>query len=164
MSRIDYPSAIHETVKTLLQKEKQQSKAFVRDRIRFLRLLKSGECTSQIQAGGLIGLHPRSSQRLWQQYRQGGLKVLLTYPYQGTSCRLSQEQRGQLNAHLAQDHTQFLHEAQHYIQEQFGVRYSMGGLHKLFGRMKVKKKTGRPSNFRKDEKGAEDFKKSFLPL
>ena len=164
MSKIDYPGAIKETLEVLLQREREQSKAFVRDHIRFLRLLKSGRCSSQIQAGECIGLSPRSSHRLWKQYRQGGLKALLTYPYQGTSCRLSKEQQEQLNNYLAEDQIQFLHEAKHYIQQQFGVRYSMGGLHKLFGRMKVKKKTGRPSNYRKDEKGASIFKKSFLSL
>ena len=162
MSWIDYPRAIKETLEALRQREREQSKAFVRDRIRFLRLLKSGWCSSQIQAGELIGFSPRSSQRLWQQYREEGLQAILTYPYQGTSCRLSKEQREQLNDYLAEDGVQFLHEAGHYIQQHFGVRYSVGGLHKLFGRMKVKKKTGRPSNYRKDEKGASHFKKSSL--
>lgn len=164
MSVIDYFKAIKETLQELLEREREQSKAFVRDRIRFLRLLKSGSCSSQGKAGELIGLRPRSSQRLWNQYRVGGLKALLIYPYQGTSCRLSKEQRRQLNAHLAGDQVQFLHEAKEYIQEQFGVCYSTSGVHRLFGRLKVKKKTGRPSNYRKDEKGAEDFKKSFLRL
>ena len=164
MSKVDYPSAIKETLQALLQKEREQSKAFGRDRIRFLRLLKSGKCATQTQAGELIGLRPRTSQRLWQQYRQGGLKALLTYPYQGTAGRLSKEQKEQLTAYLAGDQVQFLHEAKAYIEHHFGVRYSMGGLHKLFGRLKVKKKTGRPTNSRKDEKGAQDFKKSLRPL
>lgn len=148
----------------LRQLEKEQNKAFVRDRLRFLRLLKSGRCSSQVQAGELPGLSSRSSQRLWQQYRKGGLKALLTYPYRGTACRLTEEQRDQLNAHLAADGVQCLHEARDYIQQHFGIHYSNGGLHKLFERMKVKKKTGRPANYRKDEKGARVFKKSFLPL
>ncbi|MBD0299922.1 MAG: hypothetical protein ICV82_06625 [Nitrososphaera sp.] len=67
MPKIDYPSAIEETLKVLVRKEREQSKAFVRDRIRFLRLLKSGKCATQTQAGELIGLRARSSQRLWQQ-------------------------------------------------------------------------------------------------
>lgn len=164
MSVIDYSKAIKETLQELVEKEKEQSKAFVRDRIRFLRLLKSGSCSSQGEAGELISLSSRSSQRLWSQYRRGGLKALLTYPYQGTSCRLSKEQRKQLSVYLAQDQVQFLYEAKEYIQEQFGVCYSTSGVHRLFGRLKVKKKTGRPSNYRKEEKGAQDFKKSFLPL
>lgn len=164
MSVINYCKAIKETERELLKREKEQSKAFVRDRIRFLRLLKSGRCSSQFQAGVLIGLSPRSSQRLWHQYWRGGLRALLIYPYQGTSCRLKKEQRKQLTGYLATDQVQFLHEAGHYIEEQFGVRYSLSGVHKLFGRLKVKKKTGRPSNYRKDEKGADAFKKSLPGL
>lgn len=164
MTKIDYPKVIQEKVKKLRHLEKEQSKAFLRDRIRFLWLLKSGRCSSQIEAGELIGLSARSSQRLWQQYRRGGLEALLTYSYQGTTCLLTEEQQKKLMAYLAEDQVQFLHEAKAYIQQQFNIRYSMGGLHKLFERLRVKKKTGRPTNYRKDEKGAARFKKSLLPL
>jgi transposase len=161
---IDYPKVIKESAKKLRRLEKEQHKAFVRDRIRFLWLLKSGRCSSQSDAGELIGLRPRSSQRLWQQYRSSGVEALLTYPYQGTTCRLTEQQRERLNAYLAEDQVQFLHEAKAYIQQQFNVCYSMGGLHQLFERLKVKKKTGRPTNYRKDEQGAARFKKSLRPL
>src|SRR5690349_16785612 len=163
MTKIGYRVAIKESAKELLARERTQSKAFIRDRIRFLRLLKTGSCSSQIQAGELIGLSPRSSQRLWQQYQQGGLNALLTYPYQGTNSRLNKEQTNQLISKLEEDEIQFLHEAKDYIEQHFGICYSISGVHQLFGRMKVKKKTGRPSSCRKDEKGARAFKKSLLP-
>jgi Helix-turn-helix domain len=101
MSTIDYPKVVKETLKELRQKEREQSKAFVRDRIRFLRLLKNGRCSSQGRAAELIGLCARSGQRLWKLYQKGGLKALLSYPYQGTACRLTAVQREQLNAYLA---------------------------------------------------------------
>lgn len=164
MTKIDYSKVIKETTKKLRRLEKGQQKAFVRDRIRFLWLLKSGRCSSQVAAGELIGLRPRSSQRLWQHYQKGGLEALLCYPYQGTTCRLTEEQREKLKAYLAQDQVQFLHQAKAYIQQQFQVGYSTGGLHQLFERLKVKKKTGRPTNYRKDEKGAARFKKTLRPL
>ena len=164
MTKIAYASLIKETAKELRCLEKEQQKAFVRDRIRFLRLLKTGWCSSQAAAGAFIGLSARSSQRLWHRYRKEGLQGLLTYPYQGTSCRLSDEQTEELIAYLAQDQVQFLHEAKAYIHQHFGVGYSTAGLHKLFERLRVKKKTGRPTNYRKDEKGAGLFKKSLVPL
>src|SRR4051812_2053161 len=111
MTKIDYRRVIKERAKELLEKGRFQSKAFIRDRIRFLRLLKTGKCSSQLQAGELMGLSPRSSQRLWQQYQQGGLKALLTYPFQGTNARLSKEQTAQLISKLAEDNIQLLHEA-----------------------------------------------------
>ena len=146
MAKINYLRAIKESMEALRRLEKEQSKAFVRDRIRFLWLLKSGRCASESGAGELIGLRPRSSQRLWQQYRNKGLDAVLTYPYQGTTCRLAEGQRQTLLAYLAADKVQFLHEAKAYIQQHFGVHYSTGGLHQLFARLKVKKKTGRPTN------------------
>jgi len=85
---------------------------------------------------------------------------LLCYPYQGRACGLSEKQKEQFNAYLAKDQVQLLHEAKHYVQKQFGVCYSTSGLRKLFERIKVKKKTGRPSNYRRDEKGARAFKKT----
>jgi transposase len=162
MPLIDYHKAIKETEKSLWQREREQSKAFLRDRIRFLRLLKSGQCSSQRQAGAFIGLSLRSSQRLWKQYCEAGLERMLTYPYQGLPCRLSKEQKRMLNNFLAEDQIQFLHEAKQYIQEHFGVPYSISGVHYLFEHLKVKKKTGRPSNYRRDEKGAKAFKKTLL--
>lgn len=161
MTVIDYAKVIKETPKQLLARERQQDKAYLRDRMRFLRLLKSRKCVSQQQAGELIGLSHRTSQRLWKQYCEGGCRALLTYPYPGRSCRLTPEQRAQLNGYLEQGKVQFLHEAKTHIEERFGMTYSLSGLHKLLGRMKVKKKTGRPSNYRKDVKGADTFKKSF---
>ena len=50
-----------------------------------------------------------------------------------------------------------------WIKDSFGVEYRQSGLSKLFQRLKIKLKTGRPSNSRKDEAGAEAFKKT-LPL
>ena len=164
MTKIAYTSLIKATAKELRCLEKEQPRAFVRDRIRFLRLLKTGRCSSQAEAGELTGLSVRSSQRLWHSYQNNGLQALLSYPYQGTACRLSDEQRGELIAYLAQDQVQFLHEAKAYVHHHFGVGYSTSGLYKLFERLKVKKKTGRPANYRKDEKGARSFKKSLLLL
>jgi transposase len=162
MSRIEYSRVIKEAQERLRQEERKQSKAFVRDRIRFLRLLKSGRRSSQQQAGALTGYSARHSQRLWKQYREGGLKGLLVYPYKGLPCRLSPQQKETLQNFLAKDEVQFLHEAKQYIQQQFGVCYSTSAVHYLFRRLRNKKKTGRPSNYRKDEKGARLFKKSSL--
>jgi len=164
MSSIDYCKVIKESQERLRKEERKQGKGFLRDRIRFLRLLKSGQCCSQQQAGNLIGYSPRNSQRLWKQYCEGGWKALLMYPYQGSCCRLNKQQTQKLQHFLAKDQVQFLHEARQYIQQQFGISYSISAVHYLFRRLNIKKKTGRPSNCRKDEKGARLFKKSLLSL
>ena len=108
MSSIDYCKEIKESQECLRKAERKQGKGFLRDRIRFLRLLKSGQCSSQQQAGNLTGHSLRNSQRLWKQYREGGLKALLMYPYEGSYCRLSKQQTQKLRHFLAKDQVQFL--------------------------------------------------------
>ncbi len=76
---MDYVDLISESVEELATLEKSQSQALGVDCLRFVRLLKSGQATSQRQAGGLIGLQERQSQRLWPLYRQQGLSGLLRY-------------------------------------------------------------------------------------
>lgn len=48
---LDYNQLVQESTEELLQQEKAQSKAYLRDRVRFLRFLKTGVAKSQAQAG-----------------------------------------------------------------------------------------------------------------
>ena len=105
---LDYRKAIPESEEQLFELERHQSYALLRDRMRFLRLLKSGECCSQAKAGKSIGLKLRASEKLWKKYRVEGLDGLLTYPYQGTKGRLTEEQEQQLQQELYNDKTQSL--------------------------------------------------------
>lgn len=70
----------------LLVRTRESTLALVRDRVRFIRLLKSGEAFTQSTAGQVIGLCERQSQRLWRIYQQEGLAGLQKKPawgYQG---------------------------------------------------------------------------------
>jgi hypothetical protein len=62
---LNYEEQIKELLEKLLGLEKRTSRGLERDRVRFLRFLKSGEARSQIKAGLLISLGNRQSQRLW---------------------------------------------------------------------------------------------------
>ena len=64
---MDYQVEIKEASEDLNRLEKTNKDLKGRDRIRFLRLLKSGEASSQLQAGRMLGLKLRQSQRLWQR-------------------------------------------------------------------------------------------------
>lgn len=161
---LDYSEAITESAARLLGVERSQKKALLRDRVRLVRLLKSGACSSQREAGERIGLSLRESQRVWARYRRGGLDLLLDYPFKGKPRRLSQEQCGELERGLSTDQIQTLREARDFIQEHLGVTYTVGGVHYVFKCLKIKKKTGRPSSVRRDEKGSKDFKKNSFRL
>jgi transposase len=156
---LDYHKVIKESEEQLLYLERHQSYALLGDRMRFLRLLKSGECSSQAKAGKYIGLSLRGSEKLWKKYRQQGLSGLLAYPYKGTKGKLSEAQKQQLQQELCLDQFQSLKQACHYVEQHFGVQYSTPGIHYLFERLKVKKKTGRPVHLHKDVKGEKVFKK-----
>lgn len=157
---LDYRKAIKESAAQLLPLEHRQSKALLRDRVRFLRLLKCGECTSQAQAGRAIGLGLRASEKLWKQYREGGIKGLLHYPYQGKKEKLSEEQKQALKVELLKDQTQSLGQVCQLVEAQSGIHYTIAGIYYVLKRMKVKKKTGRPVYHDKDTKGEQRFKKN----
>ncbi len=157
---LDYAKAIKERVEQLWALERRQSKAIVRDRIRFLRLLKSAECSSQASAGKQIGLKRRASEKLWSKYSHQGIKGLLAYPYQGTQGKLTEEQLQLLDVQLRNDTIQSRKQACAYVQQHLGVQYTPSGMGYVFERLKVKKKTGRPQYTGKDHQGAKEFKKN----
>lgn len=160
---LDYPKAIKETEAQLWHWERHQSKAIVRDRIRFLRLLKSGACTSQAQAGSYIGLKRRASEKLWHLYCTKGIEGVLTYPYQGSQGKLSKEELRQLEQELLKDDTQSLQQACDYVKKQFKLHYTPRGIAYVFERLRVKNKTGRPVYAGKDHQGEKTFKKKRFP-
>ena len=156
---LDYRKAIQETEQQLGELECHQSQALLRDRMRFLRLLKSGECPSQAKAGKYIGLKLRASEKLWEKYTQEGLRGLLTYPYKGSKGKLNEEQKQQLHKELYKDQIQSLQQVCDYVEKKFGVHYTPSGIRYVFQGLKVKKKTGRPVHHNKDGKGEKNFKK-----
>jgi transposase len=156
---LDYPKAIKESEQQLFALERHQTKALLRDRMRFLRLLKSGECTSQAQAGRAIGLKLRASEKLWRKYREEGLQGLLVYPYAGRKEKIPEQVKQDLADELGKDQTQSLEQVQHFVEKQSGVHYTIPGIYYVLKRLKVKKKTGRPVYHDKDQAGEQRFKK-----
>jgi transposase len=162
---MNYQEAIIESVDYLGELERQISDAKCRDRVRFIRLLKSGQASSQRQAGALIGIGERYSQRLWKRYTTEGIAAISQVQYKGYCGKLSAEAKAQLQKHLQTDQVESLQDAQAYLQQQLGVQYkSLSGVSYVFSRMKIKLKTGRPSHVQKDPEAVEHFKKkSFRP-
>lgn len=130
-----------------------------RDRVRFIRLLKTGEAATQKQSGTLIGLQERQSQRLWKQYREAGLSAMCQSHYRGGAAKLDQERQQQFIERLKQDDIWSLEQARIFLQQECGVQYTIGGVSAVCRRLKVKLKTGRPQNVKQKAEEAEDFKK-----
>ena len=106
-----------------------------------------------------IGLSPRQGQRNWRLYREQGIKGMLR-PIEdlGAPTKLQAEEFEELEKRLEEDDIQFLHQAVAHVKEKYGQEYTISGMHHVFKRLKMKKKTGRPVNIRQDKEGLEAFK------
>lgn len=159
--RLNYTERIKETVSALEELERKQSEALFRDRIRYIRLLRSGVAMTQKAASEAIGISLRQGQRNWRLYSDQGLKGLLRpIEHPGAPTKLNAEEFEELEKRLEDDDIQFLHEAVSHVKEKYGQEYTVSGMHHVFKRLKVKKKTGRPVNIRQDTEGLEEFKKT----
>ena len=157
---MNYSELIQESTTQLRALEKQQRTSKLKDRVRFLRYLKEGSATTQTQAGSLIGLQQRQSQNLWRIYKQDGIQTLLTTRYQGTVGKLSYYQISALRAYLKTDQAASLLQVQTWLKHSFDVDYTLGGISMLFKRLKIKHKTGRPTNVRQKADERNFFKKT----
>lgn len=160
MARLHYQELIKEEVTELLRVEKEQQQARIRDRVRFIRLLKEGTAQTQRQAGELVGLKLRQSQLLWKQYRSRGLRSLLQTHHKGSWARLDSRQQARLLQRLDSDDVCTQKQLNGWLEAEMGVSYSQSGLSMLLSRLSVKLKTGRPVNVRKDQAGEAAFKKT----
>lgn len=157
---LDYRRAIKESEQQLFCLERHQTRALLRALIRFLRVLKSGECSSQAQAGRVIGLGLLASEKLWRMYREHGTARLLHYSFAGRKPKLSEEGKEQFQQELRQHHTQTIEQARAWLEQQIGVHYSRSGMHYVLQDLRTGKKTGRPVHPGKDTHGERHFKKT----
>jgi transposase len=95
-------------------------------------------------------------------YRSQGLQGLLCSGYKGGWAKLSSIQQARLLQRLDQDDISTQGQLQDWLEQEMGVVYSQPGISVLLSRLKVKLKTGRPVNVRKDKAGEVAFKKTFL--
>jgi transposase len=157
---MDYTTLIKEELKVLKALEKQQSQGRYRDYVRFLRLLKSGECSSQNKAAQRINLSLRQVQRVWKNYQHHGLEGILQTRMKGYSGKLSMTQISHLRRYLLDDQASTLADIQAYLAGSLGVEYTIGGVFDLCKRLKIKLKTGRHVHYKQDADALEAFKKT----
>ena len=141
---MNYALKIQEDLLTLQTTEKKQTKAQYRDYVRFLRLLKSGEATTQQQAAKAINLTLRQGQRIWKNYQLDGLQQLITPTQSSYIGKLSTTQMSHLRRFLMDDQASTLADIKDYIAGSLGVEYTIGGVFDLCQRLHIKAKTGRP--------------------
>lgn len=156
-----YPELIEESDKELFSKQRSTSKVIVFQRLQMLRLLKSSQAKTLVAAAPLVGATERSLQRWWKQYRQQGLQSLLEVaPTRQPKLSLAQQQA--LVEEAGKGAFSTINEIVDWVEQSFGIHYTQVGMWKLVKRLKIKKKTARPTHVLKDEQASERFKKTSL--
>ncbi|HZU87987.1 MAG TPA: winged helix-turn-helix domain-containing protein [Stellaceae bacterium] len=158
---IDYSTAITESAAELAACEHAARGRRWADRVKLLRLLKSGRERSLRRAAAVLGYTERQVQRWWHAYRADGLAGLLAVRRPGGRReRITPAALAGLEGEMRAGRIARLREAQAYLRERWGIRYSLDGLSGLFQRHKIKRKTGRPRHRRADAAAQAAFKKS----
>ena len=132
-----------------------------RVRLQALWLVRSGH--PEQEAAQLAGVGRRTLARWLGWYRQGGLEEGLGrvpgHGAPGAARRLTPEQREALLARCAQGSFRTYGEAQHWVAQEFGVRYRYSGLYDLLRRMTVHPKVPRPTAANADPAAQAAWKK-----
>jgi transposase len=124
---IKYHEEIKESEAELLAVERRQSRSKLRNRVRLLRLLKSGSSRSLTQASVVIGLSVAQTRRLYNKYHQGGLQELLAWRQGGNHQKLNPAQQAEL---IERSKAGFPSQqaVREYLQQTFKVHYTQGGV------------------------------------
>ena len=162
--RLSYQKKIKESESHLKKIERSQTNSVLRDRVRFLRLLKMGSAKTQKEASQQIGISERQGQRNWHLYTQQGIAGMIKPPRKGSGqTKLKESEFEELKKDVLEKEIQFLHEAVNHVKEKYKQDYTVAGMHFVFKRLEIKKKTGRPVNIRQDKEELENFKKTSNP-
>jgi transposase len=158
---INYRERIAEDERELAALEKRQRGRAPADRVKLLRLLKSGRERSLRRAAAVLGYSERHVQRWWKRYAADGLAGLLAAaPRGGRRERITAEAWAGLEAEMRAGRVARLRDAQAYLREHWGTAYSLDAVSRLCKRRKVKLKTGRRRHRRADPGAQAAFKKS----
>ena len=162
MPHIDYPNVITESPEQLHELEKRHRYTHLFQRVRMLRLLKSGECTDLGGTADALGYSRRQRQRWWSAYTEGGLDELLVsrVDERGRQEFVTEKAWEELEEVMKEGRIATYAQARDFLAER-GIEYaSADSVGQLFRRRKVKLKTGRPRHEKADTEEQEAFKKS----
>lgn len=161
MRKLDYPALILENIDELRKRERSEKEARIRLRVQLLRLLKNQETDSMKEACRICGITPKHGYDLWKKYREKGLEALLRLDWKPRQSKLNPEQQATLLKEAATDNgfgSQA--EARDYLESEFAVSYTQGGVCLLFQRLKIKAKAPRPRNIRAVVEEQIEYKKT----
>jgi transposase len=160
--RITYPKAIQESEEDLTSLEQRLRGQKTADRVRMLRLLKSGAVKSLKDCAPLVGYSVTQLTRWWECYRAEGLAGALKQQKPvGKASRLTPEAWAGLLQAMRTGHIATMQDARDYLEREWGIRYKNGkSLWWLFKKHRVKWKTGRRRHKKANTEQQATFKKT----
>ena len=160
--RITYPKAIQESEEDLTRLEQRLRGQKAADRVRMLRLLKSGAVKSLKDCAPMVGYSVSQLVRWWEHYRAEGLAGLLKqHKPVGKPSRLTTEAWEGLLQAMRAGHIATMQDARNYLERAWGIRYKNGkSLWWLFKKHRVKWKTGRRRHQKANAEQQAAFKKT----
>src|SRR5712692_7887104 len=160
--RITYPKAIQESEEELMSLEQSLRGQKTADRVRMLRLLKSGTVMSLKDCAPLVGYSAIQLTRWWERYRAEGLAGMLTqYKPAGQASRLTPEAWAGLMQAMRAGQIATMQDARNYLEREWGISYKNGkSLWWLFKKHRVKWKTGRRRHKKANAAQQAAFKKT----
>ena len=163
--RINYPKAIQESEADLLSLEQRLRGQKPADRVRMLRLLKSGTVKSMKDCAPLVGYSLVQLTRWWERYRTAGLSELVKQEKPiGQPCKVTAEAWKGLLAAMRKGDIATMEDARDYLEREWAIHYKNGkSLWWLFKKHRVKWKTGRRRHKQANAEHQAAFKKPSGP-
>jgi transposase len=165
MAKILYTQVITEELDDLKELEKYHRYTHLFQRVRMLRLLKSGECSNLGEAAQALGYSWRQCQRWFAFYQESGIEELLKSRVheRGRQELATSEALEDLKETMKMGEIATISEADEFLRERHGIEYAHpDGVGQLLRRHKIKLKTGRPRHEEADQEEQEAFKKTSL--
>lgn len=159
--RITYRQVIKESEEELTRQEQILRGQKTADRVRMLRLLKSGTVKSLKECAPLVGYSVIQLTRWWERYRAEGLAgVLEQQKPTGKPSRLTPEAWAGLLQAMREGHIATMQDARNYLEREWSISSKNGkSLWWLFKKHRVKWKTGRRRHKKANAEQQAAFKK-----
>src|ERR1700691_2450925 len=123
----------NEQRKEYIQMHRKSKEKQFADRIKCILGLDKGYSHEEIAE--LLMIDESTIWRWHQQFQQGGMEQLLKNDYQGSDSYLSPCQQDELDAYLESNICLSAKEVCHYVEENYGVAYTVKGMTSLLHRL-----------------------------
>lgn len=157
--KIKFTEEIKESLEFIKRLEKGEKHKRISQRFQFLRLLKSGKEDSLLSVAKTLGIGEKTARNWWKAYKEEGIEGLKRWNYKGRKPRITYEELLEI-IDWDNNPPKTLREARDIIKKETGIDYTLHGLWYLFVNNKIRLKTGRPRNYKKEPKEEEEFKKT----